>query len=298
MENLSGKVKVKFLSLQPARKFWAFLAGIVSLVFLVHLLLAKSMHVSFFDFPGRFFSIRILTASIILSTTNWLLRIYKWKTLIKNIQPLSFREAAYQQLVSTGLAVWTPANAGEFVVKPLFFATNRKRLAGKVAIEQITQMIVTVCLGLIGTAGYFFRISPVVLLILAITVPLLFFLLRKNFGNIPFSTLANPEILLLSLGRYAAFSLLFGLLLSTYPGLQLSVMTLAQSIFTYYLLVSILPVIPWLDLGIKGSAAVFVFGKLGIDPGFVLWAVIWMWLWNFFGPALLGQILWFKRKFE
>ncbi len=297
MENLSGKVKVKFLSLQPARKFWVFLAGIVSLFFLAHLLLAKSTRVSFFDFPVHFFSIRILTASIILSTTNWLLKIYKWQTLIKNIHPVSFREATFQQLISTGLAVWTPANAGEFVVKPLFFATNRKRLAGKVAVEQITQMSITVCLGLIGTAGYFFRISSLIIITFAIIVPLLFFLLRKSFRNIPFFTLANPKILLLSLGRYAAFSLLFGLLLSTYPGLHLPVLTLTQSIFTYYLLVSILPVIPWLDLGIKGSAAVFVFDKLGINPGFVLWAVIWMWLWNFFGPALLGQILWLKRKF-
>jgi hypothetical protein len=67
-----------------------------------------------------------------------------------------------------------------------------------------------------------------------------------------------------------------------------------------YFLASIIPSIHLMDLAIKGSVAVVLFGKLGVNQWTIVSITTLMWLLNLVIPVLIGSlfVLKFKPKLE
>lgn len=115
--------------------------------------------------------------------------------------------------------------------------------------------------------------------------------IKKLDKNILFKTVG------FSLLRYLIFSTQFLILLLFFDA-EIEVKTAFLTIFTMYFLASILPSIHLMDVAIKGSVALLLFSKLGIEDWKILTVTSLMWFFNLVLPVILGSyfILRFKPK--
>ena len=67
-----------------------------------------------------------------------------------------------------------------------------------------------------------------------------------------------------------------------------------------FFLASVIPSIHLMDVVIKGSVALFLFGKLGVNEWVIASITIIMWFFNLVIPVLLGSffVLKFKPKMD
>ena len=76
-----------------------------------------------------------------LTTLNWMLEIYKWQMLSREVTPISYQEAAKQSLASHAFALITPNRIGEYGAKALFYAQSfRKQILTLNFIETYTNL--------------------------------------------------------------------------------------------------------------------------------------------------------------
>ena len=70
------------------------------------------------------------------------------------------------------------------------------------------------------------------------------------------------------------------------------------TIFTMYLLASIVPSIHLMDVAIKGSVAVYLFSLLGVESWKIIAITSLMWIFNLVLPVLVGSyfVLRFKPQ--
>ena len=70
------------------------------------------------------------------------------------------------------------------------------------------------------------------------------------------------------------------------------------TIASVYFLASSLPSFQFFDFAVKGSVAVFLFGKLGVNESIVVSITFLMWLFNLVIPVVIGSfyVLRFKPK--
>ena len=86
-----------------------------------------------------------------LTTLNWLLESFKWKTLISPIKSLRFKKAFEQSLGALTASLFTPNRIGEFGAKAIYYQSHlRKRVLFITLDRNLLQMFVTLCFGLIG----------------------------------------------------------------------------------------------------------------------------------------------------
>jgi hypothetical protein len=81
-------------------------------------------------------------------------------------------------------------------------------------------------------------------------------------------------------------------------GVSISYPTAIATLFVMYFIASIVPTIHLMDLVIKGSVAVFLFGKLGVNEWIVVSITFLMWLLNLVLPVVIGSffVMRFKLK--
>lgn len=165
-------------------------------------------------------------------------------------------------------------------------------------------MLVTVFFGVLGllVTNIKFQISNFKLFGGGIVAVLLFFVLFwvKNIEIYGFSikklidkiVKIDRKILFKTLGfsllRYLVFSTQFLFLLLIFD-IEIEVKVAFATIFMMYFLASVLPSIHFLDVVIKGSVAVFLFSKLGVEDWKILAVTSLMWLFNLVLPAVFGS---------
>lgn len=259
-------------------------------------------------------TIGILLVALALAAVNWVLEILKWQRLASLVSKTDFKSAARQTLVAFSLSLATPARAGEYGIKALFFEkAQRKKVMVLHLFSNISQLIITFLLGLVGlvfllkNAHHLFSFEKSLMLLGAMVGLLVFsFLFRKNkifirgfnlealwnfFAGLPFSV--KGIVFLLSLARYVVFSLLFYFLL-VFFGMSFDFFSALMLIFSMYLFISVVPAFFILDVVIRGGVAVWLFSMFGIPDLTVLSAVGMMWILNFVLPAILGSFRVFK----
>lgn len=253
----------------------------------------------------------IIPALIGMSALNWILEIYKWKTLVGSFQNISFYEASKQSLGSHTLALITPFKLGEYGGKSLYYPSYHRNkiwvlsLAGNIA-----QMLITVLFGIIGFV-YFVRTYDMeihvhrlrrIAYIIAASFLFLFAGTQSGRGNkkgsyykrlVKFTKKQPRErivtVFFLSLLRYIVFSHQFYFLLLVF-GLEIPYQTAMIVIFTMYFLAMLLPTLSLFDFVIKGSVAVYLFSFLELNTTYIFSITTLMWLLNFALPALVGGI--------
>jgi hypothetical protein len=99
--------------------------------------------------------------------------------------------------------------------------------------------------------------------------------------------------------RYLVFSHQYYFLFLAF-GVDLPYVTMMASIAAVYFLASSLPSFQFLDFAVKGSMAVFFFGKLGVNEWIVVFISTLMWFLNVVLPVVLGSyfVLKFKPKWN
>lgn len=92
----------------------------------------------------------------------------------------------------------------------------------------------------------------------------------------------------LSVLRYLVFSHQFYFLLVLF-NCEISYPLALSTIFIMYLLASIVPSIHLMDVAIKGSVAVYLFGQIGIESWKIITITSLMWLFNLVIPVIIGS---------
>lgn len=253
--------------------------------------------------------ISFLSVLFVLTATNWILEILKWKTLANTVRFVSFGEAIKQSLAALTVSLATPARIGDYGAKAMYFRReNRKKIVALNLFSNMAQLAATVFFGIFGLIFCLIR-YPIplalsnVFIVSAVVIIAVFlaYSYRKKiwfkgfsilktihfFGKLPLRT--RIHVLGYAFARYLVFSLMFYLIL-VFFGASIDTTTAFLLIFTSYLLVSLLPTMLILDVVIRGSVALWLFSFEVVPELIVLSAVFFMWLFNFVFPALIGSI--------
>lgn len=294
---------------------WLIKLGIVSAaIYFIYQKLAYNELLSFELFKKQvafLLSNKLWTLILVLFFTdaNWILEIFKWKTLVSTIKKTSFIKAYEQCLASQTVSIITPNRIGEYGAKALYFEKEkRKKIVFLNLIGNLTQLIITIVFGLIGMVYIFsyFNLPSVLLnfqntlIILVIIFLILFFRKKLKLPKLfkYFKTI-NPKIiyktLCYSFLRYVVFShqFYFLLILFEIEATYLSVMNL---LFCMYFLASTIPSLSIFDWAIKGSLAVWLFSYVQVNELTILTITTLMWLLNVVFPAIIGSF--FVLKFN
>lgn len=257
------------------------------------------------------FTIPVVFGLLILSFTNRFLEILKWKNLVSFIAPISTYESTKQVLAALTAGIITPNGIGEYAGKALYFKKSEAKII--VFLNLVCngiQMLLTIVFGILGLFYLeYYQFGFTISLILFGMFLLLF--LTKNFKIKGFSINSLIEKLQeipkkihkknIALGflRYLTFShqyyFLFLLL-----GVELPYLTLITTIAVVYFLASSLPSFQLFDFAVKGSVALFFFGKYNINEWIVLFVSTLMWFLNVVLPVIIGSffVLNFKPKWK
>ena len=100
---------------------------------------------------------------------------------------------------------------------------------------------------------------------------------------------------ILALCRYLVFSHQYYFLFLAFD-VDLPYITLMATIAAVYFLASSLPSFQFLDFAVKGSVAVFFFGKLGVNEWIVVFVSMLMWFLNVVLPVVIGS--YFVMRFK
>ncbi len=245
------------------------------------------------------------------SIANRYLEILKWQNLVSFFKPISVGESTKQVLGALTAGIFTPNGLGEYAGKALYFDKKKtKKIIFLNLICNGIQMILTVIFGTIGL----FMLGYWKWAIAIIGISILLLLASFLSKNIKIKTYSIEKLLqkineipksihqknnLLALCRYLVFSHQYYFLFLAFD-VDLPYLTLMASIATVYFLASSLPSFQFLDFAVKGSVAVFFFGKLGVNEWIVVFISTLMWFLNVVLPVVIGSyfVLKFKPKWN
>lgn len=260
-----------------------------------------------------------LTATILLMFLNWGIEVFKWKIITAPIEKISFSKA--WQSVWTGVCIGnlTPGRLGEFAGRILFFSPqNRAKVATSHFVSGITQLVITIvagCVGLLVFSGVvntgFFIVTltgEIILLVLLILSLLkinkvvawlirVSFLKKFNFEGLSFKGGLLSRLLSLSALRYIVFSLQFYLLLRC-CGILADIFDIAGAIAIMYLLLSTIPMISFVELGVRAYVAVLLFASFNVNEWQLSTVATLLWLINIAMPSLIGYIFILQNNFS
>ncbi len=244
---------------------------------------------------------------LLFSVANRYFEILKWQNLAKVIKPISISESLKQVLGALTAGIFTPNGLGEYAGKALFFSKNEtKKVIFLNLICNGIQMILSVVFGTIGlfVLGYW-KWSFAIIGLAVFLILLSFFTKKIKIKGYSIEKLIQkineiPEAIhrknnILAICRYLVFSHQYYFLFVLF-GVDLPYITLISSIAAVYFLASSLPSFQFLDFAVKGSVAIFFFGKLGVNDWIVVFISTLMWLLNVVLPVIIGSyfVLTFK----
>ena len=254
----------------------------------------------FLELVSRKASVFNITLLLLFSIANRFLEIVKWQNLVSTIRRTTIGQATKQVLGALTAGIFTPNGLGEYAGKALYFPKSEtKQVIFLNLICNGIQMIITIIGGIIGLYYLQFSREASVLLLVAFSLFLILYLSKKlaikgysinklveNIQKIP-KAVHNKNIIL-ALSRYLVFSHQYYFLFLLFD-VELPYFQLMATIAAVYFLASSLPSFQFLDFAVKGSVAVFFFGKLGVNEWIVVFISTLMWFLNIVLPVVLGS---------
>ena len=248
------------------------------------------------------FSILGILFLLTFSFANRFLEIVKWQNLVSFLKPISLGESTKQVLGALTAGIFTPNGLGEYAGKALYFDKKKtKKIIFLNLICNGIQMILTVVFGTIGLffLGYWKWSLTIILLAIAFCLTAFFtknikikgYSIQKlvhKINEIP--KRIHQKNNLLALCRYLVFSHQYYFLFLAFD-VDLPYLTMMATIATVYFLASSLPSFQFLDFAVKGSMAVFFFGKLGVNEWIVVFISTLMWFVKVIVKASLNSFL-------
>ena len=247
--------------------------------------------------------IAALLLCVALMPVNMSLEAWRWKTLL----PMSWREAHRQVYYSKLAGLITPWRLGEYPARGLLMAEERnpgipeyrntegiwsKVLSmGAVGSATMTFAIVLAGLGSLGVLGildsiYYYLFVSAVLVLLVLALVFAPRLLRR-WAEV------SHKLILVSVGqslvRLLCWCVQLALVVWALGGLgDLGILGVLGKSAVYYLLVTITPNVPIIEVGVRGAWAITLFGSMNAAlAGVLLWGI----------NTLLPCLIWpFLRK--
>ena len=246
---------------------------------------------------------------LLLSFLNRYFEILKWQNLVASFKKISVSNSTKQVLAALTLGVFTPIGAGEYAGKALYFEkTKTSEIIFLNLICNGIQMVVTTLFGALGLLylGYYsYSFAIFVSIVLLITLyyfsknTLIYGYSSKDFVNkinqIPKKI--HHKNIILGLLRYLVFTHQYYFLMLLFD-VHLDYLPLISTIFTVYLLASIIPSFQFLDFALKGSIAIYFFKMLGVNEWIVVFITSIMWFLNVAVPVILGSFYVLNFKFK
>lgn len=265
----------------------------------------------FWELADEKFTFSVVFGLLLMSFANRFLEILKWKNLVSTIHTISVGEATKQVLGALAAGIFTPNGIGEYAGKALYFNKNQtKKVVFLNLVCNGIQMILTIVFGTIGLFILGYSQWVIVIILLSCFLILASFLSKKikiksysiekllqKINEIPKHVHNRNN--LLALCRYLTFSHQYYFLFLVF-GVDLPYATMMATIAVVYFLASSLPSFQFLDFAVKGSVAVFFFGKLGVNDWIVVFVATLMWFLNVVLPVVMGcyYVLKYKPKWN
>lgn len=262
----------------------------------------------------------------LLMLLNWSLEALKWKLLLSTLVKISFKDAVKSVLAGLTISIVTPNRTGEMVGKIFYLELKEKMKAALLNFSgSMAQMIFTTVVGL--WAWYFLSIdqnftmpyfSNQLIFVLAIITSVLAFVIYFNqlkfltwlskkkwaqkidiaFTNpSQFSNKLQIKVLLIAGFRYLVFvgQLIF---LLDFCGVIMPFFIAFLCCCLYFFLVWFLPSLAILEIGVRGSIAIMLFGHFSANQAAIILASTLLWLVNIALPALIGTFYVYKIKWK
>lgn len=271
----------------------------------------------------QYLSLKEVLILLLFTTANWFFEVLKWQNLVNSFKKISFFEASQQTFGSLTASIFTPNRIGEYGAKMLYFKKeNTKRIVLLNFIHNSSQMLVTTIFGVIGFLLLTFSKTEtmiwmgvklnaisiiLILIVFAIAILILVFFRKIEIYGFSIQKIIDKirkldksilfKTVVFSIFRYVVFSSQF-LVMLLFFDVEIEIIVAFSTLFTMYFLASILPSIHLMDVAIKGSVALLLFSKLGIEDWKILTVTSLMWIFNLVLPVVLGSyfVLRFKPK--
>ncbi len=277
----------------------------------------KEQCLFWFSEPSMYF---ILFLVLLLMPLNWGIESYKWKSITKQIESVSYSTAL--KSVFSGICVGNiaPGRAMEFLAKIMFFKPdNRPSITVLHFINGMFQMLITLTAGLIaityklnqnnqssafiyGVLG--FGIFMILLFCWAI-LNVSFIQQKLKFINwfkkmddakhIQFSKALILKLITFSIVRYLVFTTQFYLIYNALSP-QNNLIDVFMSIAAYFMLTSLIPMISFIEPAIRAAIALFVFKNSSDNTVIVILSSTFVWIINVVMPSIIGYIIILKEK--
>ena len=264
----------------------------------------------------------VLVAILLLMPINWAIETFKWKQLIRSIEPeIGFGKCLKAVMSGVTVGTITPNRAGEFAGRILFVQKENRAKASYLTIFGDTaQFCATVIFGIAGLLMIGNQISEAIpyntLMIISaicgvaiIAIFIKFDSIVNALGKIKFvkkrfeKYVPQCEIgiksklitLVLSLARYAVFCLQFYLSLRFF-GIDIPAQSAFAAIFATYICTYLIPSIAAAELGIRVSFAILFIGIFTTQETAIALASLLLYLVNVGIPIAIGGIFLLKEK--
>jgi hypothetical protein len=272
----------------------------------------------------------VLVVIVLMMFLNWFLEALKWRFLISKIEQISIKRSIRAIFSGITVSAFTPNRIGEYGGR-VFCLEKADRIQAVLitVIGSMAQLVTTIffgCIGLLFLPKYWPELFsmvnaiefgyPILVFLLALLSVLIVFLFlnvslfssilsKINFlrkyekYNKVFSFYTSAElakVLLYSVARYAVFTTQFFILLQLFD-INIAYADAIVLIMIMLFVVSIIPTIAITEIGVRGSAAIFLFGLLSFNSANIFSATFVMWIINLLLPALIGTVFIFTLKF-
>lgn len=257
----------------------------------------------------------VLALVLALMVLNWGLEAWKWHWLMRPVQRIGFGRAFAATVAGTSIGLITPNRVGEFAGRVLFLEPEHRIQGGfATLLGSIAQFVVTLLAGglvlglglwmpvegspghawrvvlwsalLIGLAAVFLYFSPKAFARLLLAIPWLRRFERHAHVLEAFTAAQLARVFVLSLVRYAVFTLQFCIVLAALA--QVPATVAVRAVPVVFLLTTLVPTMALTELGVRGSVALaFIPG----DAAGVLASTVLIWTINLALPAIFGAVL-------
>ncbi len=259
-----------------------------------------------------------LAGAILLVVPNIWLAYQKWTVTLKAIEIKTDQRTKIHSFFAglvTGLL--TPNMIGNFIGRFYYFEKeHRANITAFTVLSNLGQFLASMTFGAVSVVwmGELLvwkdeaRLMYVLLIVVVVSYLFFFyvdnflrFFKRMKFGAsfkhlLKKSPWIRTQVLFLSFGRFAIFTLQFSLMLLAF-GAEWS-LELIAAIWQVYLLTMIAPSLILGKVGVKESIALFVLSTLSVNEITILFASLSIWLLNTVSPALLGLIICRNRTWK
>lgn len=279
----------------------------------------KEQCIYWFKEPSMYITLFIV---LCLMPMNWGIESYKWKSITKQIESVSYKTSLKSVFSGICIGNLAPGRAMEFLAKIYFFTpNNRPSITVLHFINGMFQMLITVTMGVIAIAYkinqtntssqfiYFIIAGGIALILFFCWAILNVSFIQKKLGfikwfknmnetqHIHFSKTLISKLVLLSIIRYLVFTSQFYLIYNILSP-QNMVTDVFMSIAAYFMLTSLIPMISVIEPAIRAAIALFVFSHAQDNTITIVLSSTFVWIINVIIPSIIGYIIILREKID